>query len=301
MNERLLPVIPVSVRKLDGGWQKLNILLDTGSPEGIVLKEATVVQHHIATNPQYIPLASIRAVLPANESISLEPYWIEWILETDLQQVQAQIVERHHFSGDMGTTLLLNRRITVEVVKDGAVTVDLVPEPTTVERIQSIVRKPKGKYLAGAYLPKPMRVPWVGMAIKDREGILRTLYANVDTGDTGWLSLPPCHVDALGLRMLGKCWVDTRKGEEEAGWGKAVIVWQGQLCTICFIQREELDRPIVGMKLLSDCRLTIDFDYLPPTVRISALRRSASSNKDFLQSFRDRLHLWSSRRRYGGD
>ena len=54
----LLPMIPVSLKKLDGDWQNLNILLDTGSEVGFMLPETTASRHDIAIRLDYNSPAS---------------------------------------------------------------------------------------------------------------------------------------------------------------------------------------------------------------------------------------------------
>ena len=58
----LLPMIPVSLKKLDGDWQNRNILLDTGSEVSFMLAETTASQHGIAIRLDYNSPASIVSV-----------------------------------------------------------------------------------------------------------------------------------------------------------------------------------------------------------------------------------------------
>ena len=293
VNEHHLPIIPVSVKKLDGNWQNLDILLDTGSNSGLVLESATVNRYGIALGPDRNVLATIDpAELPGN-SITISPFWVELLLEGYSQPVKAEIREVYHLSGLIGTDFLQGRRITMDVVKDGTVNIDWIPAPPSPSFLDCLrigFRKPKLPYYPSQSPILPRILPWADVTIKDREGRTQTIYANVDSGDSGELTLPPSYIKSFGLMLPNKCRVITIDGEVDASCGELEIIWQGCHRTILCVQRQELDRPIIGMKLLSGNRITIDFDYVSqPVVEIAPIPRSALSNESFLQSFGDRL------------
>ena len=292
VNESLLPIIPASFKKLDGDWQKLRVLLDTGSKVGLMLAEATVSQHGIAIRYDYNSPASIGPILRLGNSMPMPPHWVELQLEGIPRVVENKILETDDFSGVIGPSLLLNRRITIDVVRNGAVEIDWIPAPTSLDRIRSLIRKPKRQRPSPEYI---WQLPWVDMAIKDSEGRWQPFSANVDTGDSGQLSLPPSYVERFGLRLPGECRVNTPDGPFDTSCGEVEICWQGSPCTVQCIERQDINPPLIGMKLLRGNRITIDFDYLPSVVEIAPIPRSASSNKNFLQSSKDRL-----RRRFAG-
>ena len=275
VNEKLLPIIPIRVKKLDGAWQKLSVLLDTASDRGLVLRRATAIRHGIAIAPDRNALATIDpADLPSN-SISISHYWVE--LEGYPRPVEAEIREKLHFSGLLGTDLMQGRRITMDVREKGTVNIDRIPSPS---RRRSGLRKSQLQHRSSEYPPLSMKLPWADVTIKDGEGRCQTISANVDTGDNGKLSLPPSHVERFGLGLLAKCWVNTINGPVNASCGEVEIVWQGCHRTVQCIQRQDLDRPIIGMKLLSGKRITIDFELSGASLRIAPIPR---------QSFAERL------------
>lgn len=299
VNEFLLPIIPVSVKKLDGDWQKLDILLDTGAEVGLVLGRSTINRHGIAIGPDCSQLATIDPVDLPDTSIPLSPFWVELLLEGYPRPVEAEIRELHHLSGLIGTHLLQGRRITMDVVKNGTVNIDWIPAPTRLARIRSLIRRPERQLPSLEYVWK---LPWVDVAIRDSEGRCQTLSANVDTGCSEQLSLSPSYVERFGFRLLDECRVITAGGTVDVNCGEVGMFWQGGLRTVECVQRQEGHPPLIGMKLLCGNRITIefDFDYLAPAVAIAPIPRSASSNKGFLQSFTDRLRhrlaTWSWRR-----
>ncbi len=281
VNEYLLPMVPVSVKKLDGDWQKLNILLDTGSEVCFVLKGAKVSRYCIATEPRYNLPTFIDPLQLGSASMPMLPCRVELLLEGNPRVVEAQILERHDFSGHMGPDFLLNRRITIDVMKNGVVEIDWIPAPTPLSRIRSLIRKPERQRPSLGYVWK---LPWVDVAIKDSEGRWRPFSANVDTGDSEELSLPPSKVERFGLRLLDKCRVNTIDGPVDASCGEVEVFWQGSPRTVRCIQRQEKPPPLIGMKMLRGNRITIDVDCLAPVVEIARIPRSESSNKNFLQS-----------------
>ncbi len=293
VNDHLLPIIPVSVKRLDENWENLDILLDTGADTGLMLGRATVERHGIALSPgRNVPATIDPGELPGN-SITISPFWVELILEEHSQLVKADIREMHKLSGLLGTDFLQDRTITMDVVKDGAVNIDRIPAPPSpsfLARLRSGLRKPKLQYYPSQNPKLPRKLPWAEVTIKDSKRRSQTIYANVDTGDNGQLSLPPSEVERLGLRIRDKFRVNTIDGEVDASCGEVEIVWQGIPRTVECIQRQELDRPIIGMKLLSGNRITIDFDCVSqPAVEIAPIPRPALPNEGFLQSFGDRL------------
>ena len=288
----LLPMIPVSLKKLDGDWQNLNILLDTGSEVGFMLPETTASRHGIAIRLDYNSPASIVSVQRLGNSMPMSPCWVELQLEGYPRVVEAQIISRDAFSGVIGPTLLLNRRITMDIVEHGEVSIDRIPAPTALARIRSLIRKPERQWPSLEYVWK---LPWLDVAIKDSRGRWRSFSANVDTGDNGALSLPPSYVEEFGLGLFDKCTVNTVDGPLNASCGQVEILWQGSPCTVQCIQRQEQHPPLIGMKLLRGNRMTIDVGDPAPLAQIARIPRSALANKGSFQSSWNRI-----RHRFGG-
>ncbi len=166
VNECLLPIIRTNVKKLDGDWQEFNILLDTGSEVRCMLSEAAVSQYGIRQDSSY---------------------QIEMQLETDSILIEFQFLRTNDFSGLIGPSLLPNRRLTIDVVENGAVEIGSIPAPILPPCIRSLIGRPKRP--SDEYTWKLL--PWINVEIKDSEGKRQTLSVNVDTGDSGELSLPP--------------------------------------------------------------------------------------------------------------
>ena len=252
-----------------------------------MLAENTISQHGIAIRHDYNSPASIGPIQRSGNSMPTSPCWVELELEGTSRVVEAHILETDDFPGVIGPDLLLNRRITINVEKSGAVEVDCIPAPTPLARIRSLFRRPKRKRPSLEYAWK---LPWRDVVIKDGEGGWRHFSANVDTGNSEQLSLPPSKVEEFGLRLPDKCRVNAPDGSFDASCGEVEICWQGSPCTVKCIQHQEKNPPLIGMKLLRGNRITIDVDvdYLPPVVEVARIPGSASS--------KDRLHCRSSGR-----
>ena len=288
VNEDLLPIVPIRVKKLDGDWEKLCALLDTGASPGLMLAETTVIQHRIALRHDRNSSAAVGYVRPPDCSIPTHPYWVKLQLGGVLKDVEAQIIKADHFPGVIGPCLLLNQRITVEAERNGAVEIGSIPEPTRLARIRSLIPKPERRLPSPDYI---WNLPWEDIAVKDSEGRWQAFSANVDTGDSNALSLPPSKVEEFGLRLPDKCRVNTPCGPLDTICGEVEICWQGSTCTVRCIQREQKNPPLIGMELLRGNRITInvDVDCLPPVVEIAPIPRPALFNRDFLQSVTGRV------------
>ena len=259
-------MVPIKVRKLDGNWQELCVLLDTGAEVGFTLAETTARELGIAMAPDRDAPATIDPANLPDGAIFISPYWVE--LEGYPRRVEAEIREKLRFSGLIGADLLQGRRITMDVRENGIVNIDRIPSPS---RRRGRLRKSQRQQPSSEYPPLSMKLPWADVTIKDGEGRCQTIGANVDTGDNGDLSLPPSDVERLGLGLFGKCWVDTINGPVNESCGEVEIVWLGRHRRAQCIQRQDLDRPIIGMNLLSGKRITIDFDYVQPCVEIACI------------------------------
>ena len=98
------------------------------------------------------------------------------------------------------------------------------------------------------------RIP---IAIAGPDRVFRTVEADVDTGFTGWLTLPTAIIQDLGLVSHGRRLTVMANNEARRSYlYRVLLAWHGVLRWTTVIQSE--DQPLIGMALLSDCRLTVD-------------------------------------------
>ena len=114
-------------------------------------------------------------------------------------------------------------------------------------RVVVVDRDAERDYLAA-------RVP---IAIAGRDRVFRTEEADVDTGFTGWLTLPSAIIQDLGLVSHGSRVIVLANNEARRSYlYRVLLLWHGVLRSTTVIQSE--GQPLIGMALLSDCRLTVD-------------------------------------------
>ena len=257
-------MVPVSVRKWDGDWEGIGVLLDTGSEFGFMLAETTASELGIADRYNRDSPASIGRILRLGDSMPM----LELQLEGISRVVEVNIIKPNDFAGAIGPSLLLHRRITIDVVRTGAVEIDQIPPdqtppPTLLDHVRSLILR-----------QWPSRqLPRIDVAIRDSKGKWRCFSANVDTGSSEQLSLPPSYVKKFGLRLPGKCWVNTPDGRINASCGEVEMFWQGSPCTVQCIQHQQWKPPLIGMKLLEGNRVTMDFTCARPAVEIGRIPR----------------------------
>ena len=271
LNEKLLPIVRASIKNLDGEWREFDFLLDTGSEHDLMLSESTVRQHRIAVRPYCDAPASIDPLQLPSDSLYISPFWVEALLNRQPRIVKAEIIKADKFAAVIGPSLLWNRRLTIDVVENGAVVLDCIPALSPLAHFRSQFRKRERQY---PLLDYRWNLPWVNVIVNDSQGRRRCFSANVDTGDSGELSLPPSKVEELGLDLPDICLITTPDGEFQTTCGEAEMIWQGNPLTVECIQRSEENPPLIGMKLLYGNRITIDFDCLAPAVRIDPIRQS---------------------------
>lgn len=276
VNKDLLPMVPVKVKKLDGDWQELCVLLDTVSEFGFMLSETTASELGIAVRYDGDSPASIGPILRLGDSMPMPPHWVKLQLEGNSRVVEAKIIKTDDFAAVIGPSLVLNRRITIDVVRNGTVAIDQIPAPTLLDRIRSRILKQERQRPSFEYVWK---LPWIDVAVRDSKGRWQCFSANVDTGNSEQLSLPPNKVEEFGLRLPGKCWVNAPDGPFHASCGEVEMFWQGSPCTVQCIQHQQGKPPLIGMKLLSGKRITIDFDYVSSCVEIARIPRSARNRQ----------------------
>lgn len=98
--------------------------------------------------------------------------------------------------------------------------------------------------------------PWLTVSVEyANEGLLRCDVI-VDTGFTGWLTLPEPVIRELGLLKIGSRTATLASGEvEEFDYYETRIVWHDQLQWVLVLQ--SIDQPLLGMELLRDNWITI--------------------------------------------
>jgi clan AA aspartic protease len=96
----------------------------------------------------------------------------------------------------------------------------------------------------------------IPLAVQDTAGVMRQMEAVIDTGFTGFLTLPPAEIAALGLT-----WLSREQGLLADGSTRlfdvyrAVVMWDSQLRSVT---AEAVDAaPLVGMELLQGYDLRI--------------------------------------------
>ncbi|MDE2785759.1 MAG: clan AA aspartic protease [Chloroflexota bacterium] len=88
--------------------------------------------------------------------------------------------------------------------------------------------------------------------------IFRTLEVVVDTGYTGWMSLPEPIINDVGLDYAGIRPATLANGQTVATSAySARLLWHGQPVDI--VVQALNSKPMIGTTLLANCRLTIDW------------------------------------------
>ena len=93
--------------------------------------------------------------------------------------------------------------------------------------------------------------------IIDGEGSIRSLEVVLDTGFTGYLTLPTGTVQQLGLRSVGERTFELANGELFAFEAfLAAVSWHGRLRDVLVLKSDSA--PLLGMTLLWGSRVTMD-------------------------------------------
>lgn len=268
------------------------MLLDTGLGRCLVLSETAVEQHEIAL--ALWKDSSVFSGLVKNEDGSTfrYPYWVNLLLEGSSGSIETVVVKTDRIIGAIGPSLLHDRRITIDVVKGGLAEIDWIPLPN--HRARNRRRR---------YRPEPpddfnWPLPWTSLKVKDRTDTWRPLTVNVDSGDSGELSLPPSRVKQFGLSLPDRCWIETTDGPFHARCGDARIFWLGKPLTVKCVERKEENPPLIGMKLLRRKRIIIDLESLGPWDPFAPMVHIAPIPlitwlKYRLRPFASRLRNWS--------
>ncbi len=99
--------------------------------------------------------------------------------------------------------------------------------------------------------------PRVEINIAGLDRVFRSEEAVVDTGFTGWLTLPEATIEELGLNHYGQRLANQAGGEAEMFDIYGVLVlWHGRARPVPVHLAEGI--PLIGMGLLNGSRLTVD-------------------------------------------
>lgn len=99
--------------------------------------------------------------------------------------------------------------------------------------------------------------PRIEVDIAGRDGVFKTLSVVVDTGFTGWLTLPPDLIRELGLLYQGNRDVRLADGQVlSIDLYAALIAWDGQILPRLVHQSDST--PLIGMNLTTGYHLAVD-------------------------------------------
>lgn len=98
---------------------------------------------------------------------------------------------------------------------------------------------------------------WVAVSVIDANGAPQQCDVIVDTGFTGWLTLPEAEIRRLGLVRAGSRYSVIASGNEaEFDYYETSVLWHGRLHEIEVFQ--SIDQPLLGMELLEGSRVAVD-------------------------------------------
>ena len=294
VNEHLLPMVPVSIRKGIDQWQQANVVLDTGFNGDIVLEVKLLEEYGLSTERDYTLTNQDHLWSISQDRKDTPPIRMELLWAGAQRTVEVTSLPEHPFSGMLGTNLLRYKRVTIDATEGGIVTVDTTPTPSRGLLPRWRSDKPKRRRplfeAPEEYLKwSSSNLPWTDIQLQDGKGGWQTIWVNIDTGYTGELSLPSEWVAKLGLRLPNQCLLQTVRGLILAECGDVGVKWQGRRRRIDCTHRPDDSPPLIGMKLLEGNRITLDFDFLWPRAELRPLPRPPSSVARFLDSLGNRL------------
>ena len=80
----------------------------------------------------------------------------------------------------------------------------------------------------------------------------------VDTGYTGFLTLPPRHIAALGLVRVDDTYIKLADGSRsKLDIYQGVIVWHGEELEVYVLEMDS--DSLLGAGLMQECRVTVEF------------------------------------------
>ena len=292
VNEQLLPIIPFKISKKDGEWQELSLLLDTGFDGEIALDASLLDRYNLATWPDHQWLTPGKVLESDNNWKPRAPYTEKIELAGREREAGIRMVSQHPLNGMLGTKLLKWRRLTVDVVERGAVTVESMPRRSSSSFTSWYSRRTKLEEPFGEDLEDYLEwfysyLAWTKLKVRNLEGRFNSIWVNIDTGDSQELSLPTRMVERLGLTASGKRRVHTTDGLVERNQGEAEIIWQGKKRRVECVHLPNDNPPVIGMRLLKSNRLTIDYDVPRPIVKIRRISEQARHVRGFLDSIQN--------------
>ncbi len=293
VNEELLPIIPLKISKKDGEWQELSLLLDRGIEDEIALDASISDSYNLETRPDHQWLTPGKVLESDNNWKPRAPYTGEIELAGREREAGIRMVSQHPLNGMLGTKLLKWRRLTVDVVERGAVTVESMPRRSSSSITSWYSRRTKLEEPFGSDIQDYKEwffedLAWATLMVRNNGGRFNAIWANIDTGDNTELGLPTQMVEKLGLTASGKCRVDTMDGTVERNQGDAEIIWQGKKRQVKCVHLPNDNPPVIGMRLLKGDRLTIDYDVPRPIVKIRRISEKTRSVRELLDSLRNR-------------
>ena len=98
---------------------------------------------------------------------------------------------------------------------------------------------------------------WVTIEVAGSDEVFRPTDVIVDTGFTGWLTLPGTVIEQMRLELYGRRPAILANGETEIlDLYFALVQWHGQVRPVMVHQAG--GKPLMGMALLSGSRLLVD-------------------------------------------
>ena len=291
VNKHLVPMVPVSIRTKDNGWQEFKLLVDTGFNGEIMLEPELLDRYNLATRPDHRSMTP-ETILKSEENWEPQaPYKgaIKW--KGQEQTTGIRLVPGSLVDGMLGTALLKCQRLTVDVIEGGTASIRHIPRRSFWIIRRRSARKVKTVPTFGGDLWEPLRwscsyFPWTKLKVQDSEGQYTPLWVNVDTGDSEELSLPTRMITRFGMKASGKSRIHTTKGCEEVDCGNVNVIWQGEELIVKWRQRSDEHPPLVGMKLFRGTRITVDFDQSIPIADIRRIPEPPRSVWGILGSLR---------------
>ena len=99
--------------------------------------------------------------------------------------------------------------------------------------------------------------PRIAVEIAGADRQFRSISVTVDTGFTGWLTLPPDLIRELGLQQRGSRFVTLADGQTaRVNLYVALIAWDGQILPRLVHQSDST--PLIGMYLMTGYHLAVE-------------------------------------------
>ena len=279
-NSKLVPVGKVEMLKLDGTFQPLKFLIDTGHEHQIGIKRGLPAQYELwqdfVTDGAW-SLSGIQGtggISPTSVS-RMKINWLGLRRPVDVHDLPDHIV-----SGQVGMAMFEDFRVTFDVEEHAKVRVGPIPRPPWYRRVFGDVHTvlPTHDLVGceskncGDVFAHP-GLAWTEIEVMGSGGSWHRLHVFIDTGDNGELGLSSSKIRELGLQCSRTCAVATPLGVVETGVGQVRVRWQGSERSIEFNQSVGDDPPKIGTTFLRNRRITVDRFLGRTRTRISPIRR----------------------------